>query len=223
MTTRKHNIQPSSRRDFIKLIGGLTLGFCLPGSRDATATGATIADANAGVSAAFEPNAFVRIGADSKVTVIAKHLEMGQGVYTGLATLVAEELDADWDQVSVEGAPWLLFVSGGLTLATAVLGTLNAIAATARLAPAEAMRPQAPGRYRRTLFERMGIRHIPTSLRMILRQMERRPGRTALAVGGVAASVAIVVMGNFLRDAIESIVDTQFTLAMRNDVAVWTR
>ncbi|MBP6269906.1 MAG: FtsX-like permease family protein [Rhizobacter sp.] len=119
-------------------------------------------------------------------------------------------------------APWLLFVSGGLTLATAVLGTLNAIAATARLAPAEAMRPQAPGRYRRTLFERMGIRHIPTSLRMILRQMERRPGRTALAVGGVAASVAIVVMGNFLRDAIESIVDTQFTLAMRNDVAVWT-
>ena len=119
-------------------------------------------------------------------------------------------------------APWLLWVSGGLTLATAVLGTLNAIAATARLAPAEAMRPQAPGRYRRTLFERMGIRHIPTSLRMILRQMERRPGRTALAVGGVAASVAIVVMGNFLRDAIESIVDTQFTLAMRNDVAVWT-
>ncbi|HOX68506.1 MAG TPA: ABC transporter permease [Burkholderiaceae bacterium] len=119
-------------------------------------------------------------------------------------------------------APWLLLVSGGLTLATAVLGTLNAIAATARLAPAEAMRPQAPGRYRRTLFERMGIRHIPTSLRMILRQMERRPGRTALAVGGVAASVAIVVMGNFLRDAIESIVDTQFTLAMRNDVAVWT-
>ncbi|MBP6225509.1 MAG: ABC transporter permease, partial [Rhizobacter sp.] len=77
-------------------------------------------------------------------------------------------------------APWLLWVSGGLTLATAVLGTLNAIAATARLAPAEAMRPQAPGRYRRTLFERMGIRHIPTSLRMILRQMERRPGRTAL-------------------------------------------
>jgi len=119
-------------------------------------------------------------------------------------------------------APWLLWVSGGLTLATAVLGTLNAIAATVRLAPAEAMRPQAPGRYRRTLFERMGIHHIPTSLRMILRQMERRPGRTALAVGGVAASVAIVVMGNFLRDAIESIVDTQFTLAMRNDVAVWT-
>lgn len=53
----------------------------------------------------FEPNAFVRIGADSSVTVIAKNLEMGQGVFTGLATLLAEELDADWSDVRVEGAP----------------------------------------------------------------------------------------------------------------------
>ena len=39
------------------------------------------------------------------MTVISKHLEMGQGTYTGLATIVAEELDADWSQVRVEGAP----------------------------------------------------------------------------------------------------------------------
>src|SRR5207237_2020567 len=50
-------------------------------------------------------NAFVRIGADDSVTVMAKHIEMGQGTYTGLATLVAEELDADWQHVRVEGAP----------------------------------------------------------------------------------------------------------------------
>ena len=47
----------------------------------------------------------MRIGSDDTVTVIAKHLEMGQGTYTGLATLVAEELDADWSRVVVEGAP----------------------------------------------------------------------------------------------------------------------
>lgn len=47
----------------------------------------------------------MRIGADDTVTVIAKHLEMGQGTYTGLATLVAEELDAAWPQIKVEGAP----------------------------------------------------------------------------------------------------------------------
>jgi len=61
----------------------------------------------AGASAASAPidsTAFVRIGADNSVTVIAKHLEMGQGTYTGLATLVAEELDCAWSQVKVEGA-----------------------------------------------------------------------------------------------------------------------
>ena len=119
-------------------------------------------------------------------------------------------------------APRLVLLAAALTVATAVLGTLNAIAATVRLAPAEAMRPPAPGHYRATLLERLGITRIGTVLRMILRQMERRPWRTGLSVGGVAAAVAIVVLGNFFRDAIEVIVDTQFNLAMRNDVAVWT-
>src|SRR6202035_5842178 len=47
----------------------------------------------------------LRIAPDNSVTVIAKHLEMGQGTYTGLATIVAEELDADWAQIRVESAP----------------------------------------------------------------------------------------------------------------------
>ena len=53
----------------------------------------------------FAPNAFLRIGADDSITVISKHLEMGQGSYTGLATIVSEELDADWARVRVESAP----------------------------------------------------------------------------------------------------------------------
>ena len=118
-------------------------------------------------------------------------------------------------------APWLPVVGGGITLTTAVLGTLNAILATVRLAPAEAMRPQAPGHYRRTLLERLGITRISPALRMILRNMERRPLRTALSTAGVAASVAIVVMGNFFSDAIDYIVDAQFNLALRSDVVVW--
>ena len=118
-------------------------------------------------------------------------------------------------------APWLLVVSAGITLATAVLGTLNAILASVRLAPAEAMRPPAPARYRRTVLERLGITSIAPGLRMILRNMERRPVRTALSVAGVAASVAIVVMGNFFRDAIEYVVDSQFNVSMRSSVIVW--
>ena len=53
----------------------------------------------------FAPNAFVRIGVDDTVTVLVKHIEFGQGPFTGLATLVAEELDADWSKVRAEHAP----------------------------------------------------------------------------------------------------------------------
>ncbi|HSU75789.1 MAG TPA: xanthine dehydrogenase family protein molybdopterin-binding subunit [Burkholderiales bacterium] len=84
-------ISNASRREFFKTSGALVLALALPDAR--------------GEGAVLEPNAFVRIGTDNTVTVIVKHLEMGQGTYTGLPTLVAEELDADWSQVRVEGAP----------------------------------------------------------------------------------------------------------------------
>lgn len=124
-------------------------------------------------------------------------------------------------RLQLQIAPPLVLTAFAITLATSVAGTLGAIRATVRLAPAEAMRPPAPGRYRPTLAERLGITRMSTSLRMILRTMERRPLRTSLSIGGVAAAVALVVLGNFFRDAIDFIVDTQFNLAMRSDVAVW--
>jgi putative ABC transport system permease protein len=118
-------------------------------------------------------------------------------------------------------APELVLASVGITVATAMAGTVTAIFATVRLAPAEAMRPPAPGRYRRTLVERLGVTSLAPALRMVLRNIERRPLRTGLSVAGIAASVAIVVMGNFFRDAIDFIVDSQFTVSMRSDVIVW--
>ncbi|MBV5298758.1 MAG: xanthine dehydrogenase family protein molybdopterin-binding subunit [Rhodoferax sp.] len=94
-------IENHSRRHFLQGSTGLTLGFCLPSMALAAAgkMGTAIAPAS------FEPNAFLRIGADNSVTVISKHLEMGQGTYTGLATILADELDAHWKQVRVEGSP----------------------------------------------------------------------------------------------------------------------
>jgi isoquinoline 1-oxidoreductase beta subunit len=91
-----------SRRRFLQAGAGLTLAVYLaPVAAQNSAGGAGAATG----SASFEPNAFVRIGADNTVTVVVKHLEMGQGTYTGLPTLVAEELDASWSQIRVEGAP----------------------------------------------------------------------------------------------------------------------
>jgi isoquinoline 1-oxidoreductase beta subunit len=91
-----------SRRDFLKAGAGLTLGVAIP---NAFAQMAGQGGTGATGSGAFEPNAFVRIGTDNTVTVIVKHFEMGQGTFTGLPTLVAEELDADWSQIRAEGAP----------------------------------------------------------------------------------------------------------------------
>ena len=87
-----------SRRSALKGMGGLIIGLTLP------VAGGRLARA-ADEAAAFAPNAFVRIGPDGIVTVLCKHLEMGQGPFTGIATLDAEELDADWAQVRVEHAP----------------------------------------------------------------------------------------------------------------------
>lgn len=110
----------------------------------------------------------------------------------------------------------------GIVGAMAVLGTMTAIAATVRLSPAEAMRPPAPGRYRRALLERLPRLRAGPALRMILRNIERRPLRAAVTTGGIATAVAIVIMGNFFRDAIETIIHTQFAMAMRGDVIVWS-
>ena len=109
MTTINHRVANVSRRDFLKQGAGLTLGVMLPAATNKVLAAAMAGPGKAGESALvdglFSPNAFVRIGADNTITVLAKHLEMGQGSHTGLATLVAEELDADWSTVVVEGAP----------------------------------------------------------------------------------------------------------------------
>jgi len=90
------------RRDFLKLSvaasGGLLIGFHFPGV-------SKLASAQQSSPNAFMPNAFVRIGTDERVTVIVNHSEMGQGVYTSLPMLLAEELDADWTKVGYESAP----------------------------------------------------------------------------------------------------------------------
>jgi putative ABC transport system permease protein len=115
----------------------------------------------------------------------------------------------------------LAWTALAIVMATAVLGTLTAIAATVRLSPAEAMRPPSPGHYRRALIERVPRLRLAPALRMILRNVERRPLRSAVSVAGIAAAVAVVIMGNFFRDAIDMIVDTQFNLALRADIVVW--
>jgi len=107
----------TSRRSF--LIGAL-----------ATPTGFVVGyhllrrDARAEGEAAVNPFAgYVSIGADNKVTVVSAHMDMGQACYNGIATLVAEELDADWAQIDVVGGAGNPKLYGNITWGGAIQGT----------------------------------------------------------------------------------------------------
>jgi isoquinoline 1-oxidoreductase beta subunit len=97
-------VMNASRRRFLKASaavgGGLVIGFVIPGSKRFAA-----AQEGAAPTAAFSPNAFLRIGNDDRVTVVLAHSEMGQGIWTTLSMLIAEELDADWSKIAVEHGP----------------------------------------------------------------------------------------------------------------------
>jgi len=147
-------IQNVSRREFLVASGGLALGFQLPLALAQSGPGKVVA---AEAASTFTPNAFIRIAPDNTVTVIVKHLEMGQGTYTGLPTLVAEELDADWSQVRATGAPadatlynnlsWgPVQGTGGSSAVANSYGQLRTAGATARamLVAAAAERWQVP-------------------------------------------------------------------------------
>lgn len=85
-----------TRRGVLGAFGGaaLVVAFHIPASGRAEAE-----------TSGFSPNAFVRIDEEGDVTLVIPQVEMGQGIYTGLAMVLAEELDADWSKVRVDHAP----------------------------------------------------------------------------------------------------------------------
>jgi len=148
MATNPKAVRRSTRRTFLKNAGtvaaALTIGFEWPGSaRRAFAAGAA-APLPGGT---FTPNAFLRIGSDNSVTVIAKHIEMGQGAYTGIATVAAEELDADWSLVRVESAP-----ADAKRYANLVFGTLQGTGGSSAMANSWAQLREAGAKARAMLL-----------------------------------------------------------------------
>ncbi|HLW63693.1 MAG TPA: FtsX-like permease family protein [Gemmataceae bacterium] len=115
----------------------------------------------------------------------------------------------------------IVLIAFAISSGAAVLGTLRAVAGAAALPPAEAMRPEPPATYRPLVLERLGLGSLfsPT-VRMILRQLERRPLKALLTTLGIALAVSVLVVGSFGLDAIEHVIDTQFYLAQRQDVTI---
>lgn len=93
----------ATRRAFLAGTGGLVIGFALMPKVSAFAAESGVQAG--GPDSLVTLNTFVRIGTDDMVTILSKHIEFGQGPFTGLATLVAEELDADWGQMRAVHSP----------------------------------------------------------------------------------------------------------------------
>lgn len=111
--------------------------------------------------------------------------------------------------------------AAGVSLGAAALGTLFALRRVARLQPAAAMQPEPPPRYRRSAIERFGIiRRLGQSNRMIMRHLARHPVKAAITVLGIAAAASITMTARFQGATVDYMMDVQFRLAQREDIAV---
>ena len=109
----------------------------------------------------------------------------------------------------------------GMTLAAAGIGAFAAVRRAVAVPPAEAMRPEAPARYGRSVFETPLIaKHLGTAGRMVIRNVTRRPFRAAATIVGMAFATAILMVGFVLNGAVEQLIVTQFSVAERQDVTV---
>jgi putative ABC transport system permease protein len=106
-----------------------------------------------------------------------------------------------------------------ISVTAAIVGAFTAVSHAVKLPPAEAMRPEPPAKYRRTLSERLGLGHLlsqPT--RMILRNLERRPGRALVSTFGIAIAGSMMVVGLFVMDAIDELLWVQWNVVQRQDM-----
>lgn len=116
---------------------------------------------------------------------------------------------------------WIPLTASAAALAGAAGGALQSALAVMRLAPAEAMRPPAPTTFRATVLERLGFTRVYSpAVRMVLRDMERRPLRTLATSLGIAGAVAILISGTWWGDAIDYLLEVELRLRERQDVGV---
>ena len=124
-------------------------------------------------------------------------------------------------QLAFEISGWVVVLTLAVSLLAGLAGALSAVRSVMVLAPAEAMRPPAPRRYHHGALERLAwVRRIPPRGQMVLRRLIDRPMRTLLTVCGIALAAPIIVMSLFWQDALEEMINVQFSAVDRSDVTV---
>lgn len=143
------------------------------------------------------------------------------GIRLGQGSVNLYRVYFDFPVLEYQASGALIVLSTVVSILAAGAGALGAVLRATRLQPAEAMRPEPPATFHAGILERLGLfAAVPSAGRMILRNMERRPLRAAFSSLGVAFSVAILVVGMFMFDGIDYMMDLQFRVAQREDLSV---
>ncbi len=156
------------------------------------------------------------------VAVIAGTLlGMGVGLWlaSSLTALFSEYFR--FPSLSLRPDPRVMLTATGISGAAACMGAIAAVRRAVSLAPAEAMRPEAPAHFQPGLLERTGLRPLLSpATRMIVRNLERRPIRAMLSALAIGFAVAILVVGWSRVDAVDELAALQFNHIQREDIMV---
>ena len=118
-------------------------------------------------------------------------------------------------------APEVVLAAWSISIAASVIGVVGSVYRAVSLPPATAMQPEPPNPYRTSLAELLGLaRWLTPSAKMIVRRLERHPQRTLLSILGIALAAAVLVLGSFMEDSIEYLIDTVFRRSQRYDLQV---
>lgn len=143
------------------------------------------------------------------------------GIALGHAYVVMYGSYFDFPRLEYQVSPLLLVIAVLVSVLAAAGGALLAVRHAVTLPPAEAMRPEAPARFKAGWLERSGlVRALPSATRMVLRNLQRKPVQALLSSLGIAFSVAILVIGLFMFDGVQWMMDLQFHVIQREDLSV---
>lgn len=112
-----------------------------------------------------------------------------------------------FDATAIATAAFVAFASG-------IVGSLVAVRRVVAIAPAEAMRPEAPANYRATVLDPL-YRALPPAMRMVLRDVQRQPVRLVLSTASIALATSIVTAGQVFGDSIHEVLRLQFEVSHR--------
>lgn len=155
------------------------------------------------------------------IVLLGSALGLAAGLVFGEAVIASYHAFFRLPVLVFELTPWSVLVGFVISFAAASLGVMTALQNVVALAPAVAMRPAAPRRFRRSWIEAFLSAKTLTPRRVLtIRNFAGRPLRSAFTIVGIALAVPMVVLGLFWRDAIDQMIEIQFNLVERGNAMV---